>query len=254
VDFVDGEERVPGVVVATLKPPAGDFGEVLHPLHAEVMSTIERIRGDDAIRAAVLTGVDQTFYAGPPLSSLYAAIRTGPEAVDEVIAHARRIVAAFMTCDKPIVAAVNGKAIGLGCQLAFLSDFCFAVPDATFQDTHVRVGLPAGDGGVLIYPLLFGLARAKRYLLTGERLDAQTAVEAGAVERIVDPGELMDVAVGRAQRLTGANYEAVRATKAALHRYAAAASSAAFDYALQAEKAAMRDERTHAIMQRLIGS
>jgi enoyl-CoA hydratase len=244
-------EHGDGILVAQFLPATGPIVEQMD-LHEEVTDLVERIRDDRDVKAAVLTGTDDVFYQGPSLASLAAHAQGDPAGLDRIVDDSRRIVSAVVTSDKPTIAAVNGKAIGLGCQLAFFSDFVFAVQAATFQDTHVRVGIPAGDGGTLIYPLLFGMARAKRALMMGEKLTAAYAVECGAVEAIVAEEDLLPTALRRAARLTGANYPAIRATKAGLNRHLLGPAYEAFELAIHAEKAALRDPRTHAIMQGII--
>jgi enoyl-CoA hydratase len=249
--FIETSEHGDGILVARLRPATGPVMEQMD-LHEEVTDLAERIRDDRDVKAAVLTGTGDLFYQGPSLASLAAHSQGDPAAVDRIVDDSRRIVSAFATSDKPTIAAVNGRAIGLGCQLAFFSDFLFAVEAATFQDTHVRVGLPAGDGGTMIYPLLFGLARAKRALMMGEKLTAAYAFECGAVEAIVAEEDLLPTALRRAERLTGPNYRAICATKAALNRVLLGPGYEAFELAIHAEKAALRDPRTHAIMQGII--
>jgi enoyl-CoA hydratase len=249
--FIETTDEGSGVLLVRMLPASGPVPAQLE-IHEEITDVLEHIRDSRDVRAAVITGTDDLFYAGPVLESLASTAAQDAAGVTRIIDDARRIVRALVDNDKPIVAAVNGPAIGLGCQLAFFSDFCFAVATATFQDTHVRVGLPAGDGGTLIYPLLFGLARAKRYLMTGERMSAQYAEQCGAVEAIVERERLLEVAIGRARRLVGANYEAVRATKAALNRMMHGGPFEAFELAVHAEHAAMLDTRTHAIMQGIV--
>ena len=89
---------------------------------------------------------------------------------------ARKIIVGMIRCPLPIVAAVNGPAVGLGCSLALLSDLVLIAEDTYLSDPHLQVGLVAGDGGALVLPLLVGLARAKELLFLGDRVSAQDAV------------------------------------------------------------------------------
>lgn len=252
MDFVSiavNEERI---AVITFLPAEGDFGDQLHPLHEEVRGALEWIGATEDADAAILTGRGEQFYAGPRLANLAAVLEAHPEEAARIMSDARRIVDAFVQCDKPLIAAVNGPAIGLGCQLAFLSDFCFATEAAWFQDTHTRVGLPAGDGGTLIWPLLFGLNRAKRHLMTGRRLRVEDAVALGAVEEILPAGELIERSHELARRLIGENRLAVRSTKSALNQWLRLGAMTAFEPARQAELAAMLDPGTKPIRERMV--
>jgi enoyl-CoA hydratase len=129
----------------------------------------------------------------------------------------------------PIVAAVNGHAMGLGASIALLCDLIFMADTATIGDPHVRVGLVAGDGGVAIWPLALGPARAKQYLLTGDPLSAVEAERIGLVNRVVAPGKLLDEARAFATRLAAGAPLAVRYTKLAVNKLVKDALNTAFD-------------------------
>lgn len=236
--FIGWDERGP-VVVLRLLEPTGEFGDTLHPIHEEITNALEEVGRSQRWEAVVLTGEDKTFYTGPPLENLVNVLRNQPEEVEIMIRDARRIVRALTDLDKPLIAAVNGPAVGLGAQLALFSDFILAEPEAFFQDTHVRVGLPAGDGGVVAWPLVLGLARAKRLLLTGRKLTAEEADRWGLLEQVAPRDELLERAVMLAQRLTGDTGHAVRLTKRALNEWLKLGESTAFEQALMAERAEM---------------
>ena len=103
----------------------------------------------------------------------------------------RQIVDHLLECSKPVISAVNGYAMGLGATVALLADVVFAARSATFADTHVSMGIGAGDGGQVIWPLLMGVNRAKYYLMTGDRLDATEAERLGLVNFVVDDGAVV---------------------------------------------------------------
>ncbi len=113
----------------------------------------------------------------------------------------------------PIVAAVNGPAVGLGCSLAGLSDVVLIEESAYLADPHVSVGLVAGDGGVLTWPLLTSLLRAKEYLLTGDRIPAAKAVEFGLANRVLPDGASKEEAIVLAKRMATQPHAALKATE-----------------------------------------
>jgi enoyl-CoA hydratase len=119
---------------------------------------------DSRVKVVVLTGEGKVFSAGGDIVKMQRKI-DDTALFYRGIANSRRLVFAALDCPKPIVARVNGDAVGLGATLALLCDFVVATDDAKILDPHVNVGLVAGDGGALIWPQLIGYARAKRYLL-----------------------------------------------------------------------------------------
>jgi enoyl-CoA hydratase len=117
----------------------------------------------------------------------------------------------------PIIAAVNGPAVGLGCSLAAMSDIVLVEEQAYFADPHVALGLVAADGGAMTWPLLTSLLRAKEYLLLGDRLSAEDAVRIGIANRVVPTGKSVEAALELAGRLATLPPQAVRETKALLN-------------------------------------
>lgn len=127
------------------------------------------------------------------------------------------IVRAMTTVRVPIVAAVNGPAVGLGCSLASMSDIVVVDEQAFFADPHVALGLVAADGGAILWPLLTSLLRAKEYLLLGDRLSAEDAVRIGIANRVVPAGKSVEVAIELAERLAALPPQSVRETKSLLN-------------------------------------
>ncbi len=152
-----------------------------HVLHAGLAALFPQLDADDEARVAVLTGAGRAFSAGGDFDYLDelardAALRS------TTLAHGRQIVTGMVRCRLPIVAAVNGPAVGLGCSLVALSDIVFMAESAHLADPHVALGLVAADGGPVVWPLLTSLQLAKEYALTGDRIPAT----AGCGDR---PGE-----------------------------------------------------------------
>ena len=147
--------------------------------------------------------------AGPPLSRALTA-GSQPAAV--------RLLHHFLALSAPSVACINGDAVGLGATIALMCDVSVMADSARIGDTHARVGLVAGDGGALIWPMLIGMNRAKWYLMTGELLSAQECLEIGLVNWVVPKAEVREVARAKTTQLARGAPLAVRFTKAALNQ------------------------------------
>jgi enoyl-CoA hydratase/carnithine racemase len=143
-------------------------------------------------------------------------------------------------CRIPVIAAVNGPAVGLGCSLVALSDVVYIAEDAFLSDPHVQVGLVAADGGPLTWPLHMSLLLAKEYALTGARIPADKAVEFGLANHVVsDP---VDAAIACAKRIAGQPQQAVESTKRMLNIHLERAVLAVLDYANTAEDMSLQTD------------
>ena len=141
----------------------------------------------------VLTGTGRAFCAGGDLPWLQSAI-DDPAVFERTAVEGKAILFRQLELTKPIIARLNGPAVGLGASLALFCDIIVAAQSAMIADPHVSVGLVAGDGGAIIWPQLVGYARAKEYLLTGAQLSAQEAERIGLINRVV-PDTQLDAAV-----------------------------------------------------------
>jgi enoyl-CoA hydratase len=124
----------------------------------------------------------------------------------------------MLELESPLIAAVNGVAVGLGATLALYCDVIFANPSARFADTHVTAGVVAGDGGAVIWPLLLGPVRAKHYLMTGDFISAEEAAAAGMINKVVEEGTVVDHAIIYAEMLASGPREALIWTKYAVNK------------------------------------
>ncbi|MFH8616325.1 enoyl-CoA hydratase/isomerase family protein [Streptomyces sp. NPDC017979] len=202
-------------------------------MHAEVTAAFADIARDDRVRAVVLTGEGKAFSAGGNLKG--ERMGAGPQ-LDAFFKEARKIVMNLLELPQPIVAAVNGPAVGLGATLALLCDTVIASRTAIIADPHVTVGVVAGDGGVIAWPWLVGMARTKEYLLTGDKLTAAEAERIGLINRVVEPDQLLTEAHALAARIAAGPVRAVQGTKAALNKILLDTANLVFDHALAAEK------------------
>jgi enoyl-CoA hydratase len=185
-------------------------------VHRELESLFVDIERDDDTKLVVLTGKGRAFSAGGDLDWLLE-LNADPAASARAILGDRRIQNALLGMETPIIAKVNGPAVGLGCSLALFCDVVIAASHAIFSDPHVSVGLVAGDGGALLWPQLIGFARARRYLLTGEPIPASEAAAMGLITEAVDGDDLDEVVAAWARRLLAQPEHALRWTKASIN-------------------------------------
>jgi len=181
-------------------------------MHVEILDALRFASTDEGSDTIVLTGAGRAFSAGGDLARMEEFI-ADPSEFDREAADAKRIVFALLDMEKPVIARVNGHAVGLGATIALLCDVIFAVDTARIGDPHVKVGLVAGDGGCVIWPQLIGFARAKEYLMTGDLLLAPEAERIGLINHAVPAEQLDERVYGFCDRLNAGNLQAIRWTK-----------------------------------------
>jgi len=152
---------------------------------------------------------------------------------------ARRIVDSMLDLEKPIIAAVNGAAVGLGATLALFCDVVIASKNARFGDTHVKMGITAGDGGGVIWPLLVGVNKAKQLLMTGDLIGAEKALELGLISEITEEGEALNEAMVLARRLADGPPYAIQSTKVSINKLIKALSNLVLPLSLSLEEVSM---------------
>jgi len=226
-------ERLGPVLRVTIDHPTSELNAVDDLLHGELARLFRELRREREARAVVLTGHGRAFSAGGDFAWLdsFEDLRQ----LEPLRRDARQLVYDLLDVELPIVAALNGPAVGLGASIALLCDVIFMAETATLADPHVRIGIVAGDGGTAIWPLVLGPARAKQYLLTGDPVPAAEAERLGLVNRVVAPGALQDEALAFARRLAEGAPLAVRYTKLAVNQALKQAATVAFDVATALE-------------------
>ena len=221
-----------GVLRLTLRAP-GRLNAVSGAMHAELAAVWRTIGEDDATRTVVVRGADGAFSAGGDLD-LVEEIAADPATRLRVFHEARDLVYNVVNCEKPIVSAMTGPAVGAGLAIGLLADVSIATPSARIIDGHTKLGVAAGDHAVIVWPLLCGLAKAKYHLLLCEPLDGIEAERIGLVSLCVPDDELEDRALEIATRLARGAQPALRHTKLALNNWLRLAGPA-FDASLALE-------------------
>lgn len=206
--------REGGILTVTMdNPPMNAASLGLHQELARIFGDINR---DEDARVVIFTGAGKVFSAGGNLREMQEK-RHDAQWHMRFMADAGRIVTSLIDLEKPIIARVNGHAMGLGATLALLCDFIIASTEARIADPHVKVGLVAGDGGALVWPMAIGMPRAKEALLLGEPLTAARAEAIGLINYAVEPA-LLDEKVGEiAQKLAAGPRKAIAYTKKAMN-------------------------------------
>lgn len=229
-------EKKDQILRLTLNRP-DRMNAVTPALHTELTEIFGDIRRDADVRVVTITGAGKAFCAGADLKE---PIPDRP-AMDRVFAEARDLLLNILEIDRPIISGVNGAAAGLGATLALFADIVIASDRAKIGDTHVKVGLAAGDGGAVIWPILVGVNKAKEMLMTGEVIDAQEALRIGLFNQVVPHEELDRAVMDMAVKLCLGHQPAIRSTKKAVNLYVKWMLNQVFDYSLQMEYQCLSD-------------
>ena len=220
-------KRRGAVLEVAIAHPRSERNAVDALLHEELTALFRALRRERAARAVLLSGSGRNFCAGGDFG--WFPELQGLERLDALRGDAKQLIWDLLDVELPVIAAVNGHAMGLGASIALLCDVIFMADSATIGDPHVKVGLVAGDGGVAIWPLALGPARAKQYLLTGDALSADEAERIGLINRVVPTANLQAEALAFAQRLAAGAPLAVRYTKLTVNKLVKDALNVAFD-------------------------
>jgi len=211
----DREEKI---LTATLNRPES-LNAVHAKLHTELVEMYADFERDDEADVMILTGAGRGFCSGGDIAGGLLQGDDLEQTKEQIFWEARKLIGNILEVDKPILAAVNGPAAGLGVTLALFCDIVYASEKARLGDTHVKVGVVAVDGGAVIWPLLVGVNRAKELLMTGDMLDAEEAFRIGLVNHVVPHEQLMEVVRDRARQLVSGSTLAIRGTKKAVNAY-----------------------------------
>lgn len=206
-------ERTGRILRVTIDNPPRNT--VVGALHRDLHRAFEEINRDEETSVVILTGRGEAFCGGIDIPDLARRLELPPDL--SLLASAPDLLHAMIDLRKPVIARLNGDAIGVGATIALFCDIIIAADHATIADPHVQTGLVAGDGGALIWPLLIGFARAKEFLLTGRGVSATQAATMGLINRAV-PAAALDAEVDAlAMQLAQSAPMAVNLTKQAIN-------------------------------------
>lgn len=202
-----------GIAYVTISRP-----KAMNALSAEVLDELktvfEQIENDPEAKVVILTGEGKAFVAGADIAQM--AAYTGVEGQD-IIRKGSRIINHIESIDKPVIAAVNGFALGGGCELAMACDIRIASEKAKFGQPEVSLGIIPGFGGTQRLPKLVGKGMSKYLIMTGEHIDANEAYRIGLVEKVVAPEELISTCEALAKTIMSKAPIAIKAAKIAIN-------------------------------------
>ncbi|MBN9410036.1 MAG: enoyl-CoA hydratase/isomerase family protein [Burkholderiales bacterium] len=239
-------QREDGIATLTLNQP-----ENRNAIHAEMHAELERVwldlAEDKQVNVIVFTGAGKFFSAGGDIKRM--ASRWGSEEgwrfSLEVPAATRRMFQNILEVSQPIICAVNGDAVGLGATLALFSDVSVISSTAKFGDTHVKVGLVAGDGGAVVWPVLIGPNRAKEFLMRGRLVNGAEAHELALVNHHVPAEEVMAKSMEIARELASLPPLAVRWTKLSVNKWMKQQLNLVLDASIAYEMLSMNSKDHH---------
>jgi enoyl-CoA hydratase len=206
-----------GVLLITMNRPE-KYNATDEQMHGELARVFRDVSDDRETRVAVITGAGKAFSAGGDLA-MVERMAGDHDRVSHMLEEMSDLVYHITDCKKPIIAAINGVAVGAGTVVGLLSDISICAEDAKIGDGHVRLGVAAGDHAAIIWPLLCGMAKARYYLLTGDMLTGAEAERIGLVSKAVPRDDVLDEALRVAQVLATGSQQAIRLTKRALNSW-----------------------------------
>ena len=207
-------QKADGVALLTVNRP-----EALNAMDvamlAELSEAIEQVESDDEVRVLVITGAGKAFVGGADIAHMCGL---SPQEAKEWSEFGQRTLGMIENMKKPVIAAVNGYALGGGTELAMACDIRVASERAVFGQPEVKLGMIAGFGGTQRLPRLVGPGRAKEMLFTGDHYDAEAAFTMRLVNKVVPAGELLDYCLDMAKRIAARGPQAVRLSKEAVNK------------------------------------
>jgi enoyl-CoA hydratase len=210
------ERNEPGVLEMIFDAP--NLNAVDARMHTELPKVFPVIDADPDTRAVIVRGAGRAFSAGGSFELIDEHIRSHAARV-RVMREARDLVYNIVNCSKPIISAIHGPAVGAGLVVGMVADISIAARTAKIVDGHTRLGVAAGDHAAMVWPLLCGMAKAKYYLLTCEKITGEEAERIGLVSLCVDDDKLLDTAREVARGLAHGAQEAISMTKHALNNW-----------------------------------
>lgn len=206
-----------GVLLITINRP-DRLNATNKRLHWELGQVWLDVDSDDETRVAVITGAGKAFSAGGDLDMVIDQIKDFKQ-IAAISKEAADLVYNIVNCQKVIISAINGVAVGAGLAAALMADISVIAEDARLTDGHLRLGVGAGDHAAIVWPILCGMAKAKYYLLTAEFIDGKEAERIGLVSLCKPVEEVLPTALGVAEKLAAGPQHALRWTKRSLNHW-----------------------------------
>ncbi len=215
-------------------------------MHRELPHVLRAASQDDAVRVIVLTGAadGKAFCAGGDLNWVHEQSQSG-EGFSRVLSEGVEILRSIVQARQPVVAMINGAAVGIGATIALYCDVAFMAEDARIADPHVGIAVVAGDGGSVIWPLLVGPNRAKEFLMTGDAMTGSQAAAIGLVNHAVPGAELAERTYAFARRLATGPRLAIELTKRSVNMQIERAMAGMIDASLALEGLTFRTADHH---------
>ncbi len=236
MDYVDiSYEKRNGIATITFTRQEAR-NAVRHQTWLDLSGALNDARQDDAVRVLVITGKGKAFSAGADLSEMAAIFGTQVDLfeVRRALLGIQEVTRQMLDLPKPIIAALNGYAVGAGAEIAIASDIRIASEKATFEFAEVKVGLFETNGVTYLLPRIIGYGRARDLMLTGRRIDARESLSIGLVSKVVAAESLMDETMQTADRMTGNAPVSMALVKECLNRSGEIALADALVYETEA--------------------
>lgn len=233
-----------GVSWITLNRPEA-MNAVTWDQRERIIALLAEASSDPAVRAVVITATGRGFCAGADLRGAPPREHVAGDIARTIRLGAQRLIGAVLDCEKPVIAAVNGTAAGIGAHLAFACDLVLAAEEARFIEVFVRRGLVPDGGGAYLLPRLVGPQRTKELMFFGDALSAQDAARLGLVNRVVAPDELEKTARAWSARLATGPTRAIALTKQLVNASLDADRASAFAAEATAQELNMTTRDAH---------
>jgi enoyl-CoA hydratase len=211
------ERRDNGVLLVTMNRP-DKYNAANEQMHGELARVWTEVSDDQETKVAVVTGAGRAFSAGGDLA-MVQRMAGNHDRVAHMLKEMSDLVYNMANCEKPIISAINGVAVGAGTVVALMADISICALDARLGDGHVKLGVAAGDHAAILWPLLCGMAKARYYLMTGEMITGEEAERMGMVSKALPRDQVLDEALRVADDLASGSQLAIRWTKRALNNW-----------------------------------
>ncbi|MDF2957989.1 MAG: Enoyl-CoA hydratase/carnithine racemase [Candidatus Alkanophagales archaeon MCA70_species_1] len=235
------EKDAEGVATITLNRPEA-LNAFNMKMFEELAAAVSDVRSDRDVKVVIITGAGRAFSSGIDITMLEEFKTMGLAEIRDFIRRAQGTLNALEDMEKPVIAAINGYALGLGCDLTLACDIRIASEDARFGEFYVRVGLVPDMGGTQRLPRIVGVGKAKELIFTGEMIDAKEAERIGLVNKVVPKDKLMDETRAFALRLAKGPTVAIGLAKIAINKGLGTDIKTGLEYEVHAQSICIQTE------------